>query len=149
MGIATLWYLCFSPLGSPKPFDRRNFEKVVTAIKSGSLTPTTSGIVVLPKPWSHLTATGKVYVTHSREGAVVVFFPSWVGRSTRLISPLDLTGDQWLEGYVYDAGAATSEVLAPRAQPPWSAVNDNRPELRLFANQTALGGRWFRVDIFS
>jgi hypothetical protein len=149
LGIAIVWFLCLWPLGTPKPFDRRNFDQVVAAIRSGSLLPNARGVVVLPEPWAHLTATGKVYVTHGHKSALVVFFPSWVGRSTRLINPLDITGDHWLEGYVYDGGANTSEVLAPPAVPPWSAVNDTRSELRLLPHRTTLAGRWFQADVLS
>src|SRR5690349_2372460 len=82
----------FCPLERAKPFQRTAFESVVAAISQGTLKPDGSGVVALPRDAAHLSATGRVYVSHGPNGELIVFFPSWVGRDTLLISPLDVSG---------------------------------------------------------
>ena len=98
MGFA---YCC--PLGWPKPFRQTAFDRVVGQIQNGALRPDRQGVVTLPRDVASLSATGRVYVRRSPSGRLVVFFPSWVGRDTLLISSLDDCGDNWLEGYIYDS----------------------------------------------
>jgi hypothetical protein len=156
-----IMYLC--PLGQPKPFRRAAFDHVVDEIQRGALRPDRQGVVTLPRDLASLTATRRVYVRRWPSGRLIVFLPSWVGRDTLLISVADVSGDNWLQGYVYDSvpaarkhpwGKVTEDdypvVLGPPREPPWKAVHDGRAELRQdLCNQEKLTEHWSSADIFS
>jgi hypothetical protein len=152
----------FCPIGHPRPFQRAALEQVVTQIEQGTFRPDGQGVVALPPQLASLSATGKAYVRRDTSGGMTVFFPAWVGRNTLLISPLDVSGDNWLEGYLYDshpAGreptdpqggeGAWGEALGPPPAPPWEAAHQNGAMPRNLCMRSPLGGRWYYTDIFS
>jgi hypothetical protein len=161
MCLAAVGYAFFGPLGRPKPFKQAGFDRVVMQIQRGALRPDGSGVVPLPKDLASLSATGKAYVRQWPSGRLIVFVPSWVGRDTLLVGPADVSGDNWLEGYVYDsrpwsleragdnADEDHGEVLAPPAEPPWRAAHDGRARLRLLSHRAKITEHWCSADIFS
>jgi hypothetical protein len=127
IAVAGLTWAYFGPLGLPKPFKQADFDGVVAQIRSGVLKPDRQGVVVLPQDRAALTATGRVYVSRGAKGGLLVLFPAWVGRNELLISPLDLSGDSWLEAYIYDSRPDDGgPLLGPPAEPYWRAVHDKR-----------------------
>jgi hypothetical protein len=153
-------YLC--PLGQPKPFEQAAFGRVVAKIQRGTLRPDRQGVVTLPRDLVSLSATGRAYVTRWPSGRLVVFFPSWVGRDTLLINLADCSGDNWLEGYIYDSlpwsykPSGTNadkddapDLFAPPGEPFWKAVHDGRAERRLLCHREKITEHWCSADIFS
>jgi hypothetical protein len=155
-----LIYLC--PLGRPKPFRRAAFDRVIAEIRTSALRPDRQGGVALPRDFASLSATGRAYVRRWPSGRLVVFFPSWVGRGTLLISLADCSGDNWLQGYVYDTRPWSykpprgqvdkdddPDVLAPPPEPFWKAARDGRSKSRLFSHREKITEHWCSADIFS
>jgi len=157
------WFFAYLlPLGRPKPFEQAAFDRVVAEIRRGALQPDHEGVVTLPKDLASLSATRRVYVTRSPGGRLIVFFPSWAGRDTLLINLADCSGDNWLQGYIYDSrpwgykpsGSEVDKdnypgVLGPPPEPSWKAVHDGRAEPRILCNQEKLTEHWSYADIFS
>src|SRR5437016_13405926 len=61
------------------PFNESECARVAAQIVAGRRTPDATGLVVLPANLSNVTKDGHVYVTHKRNGLLLVLFPTWRG----------------------------------------------------------------------
>jgi phosphate/sulfate permease len=161
--VLACFFACLLPVGSSKSFERAAFDRVIAEIQRGALRPDHQGVVQLPRELASLSATRRVYVRRWPSGRLIVFFPSWVGRGTALINVADVSGDNWLEGYIYDSlpqsrkhsGTKVTEddypnVLGPPRGPPWKAAHSARAELRpdlVYRQQVT--EHWSYANIFS
>lgn len=165
-GLVLIWpfaYLLPLPPRDSSQFQQAAFDRVVAEIQGGVLRPDNQGVVTLPHDLISLSVTGRVYARQWPSGRLLVFVPSRVGRGTALISVADVSGDNWLQGYIYDSlpksrkhsGAKVTEddypnVLGPPREPPWKAAHDSRAELRPdLVNIQPITEHWSYVDIFS
>ena len=132
----------------PKPFNEATLTGAVRWVYASKLP--LDGEVALPPQFAGASITGKAYV---KDG--VIFFPSWVGRKTRLPSYED--GD-WLEGYGFSAQSLPTLADSPAGSDrffimlDFNAARDTAHagrEQRQMAVQSLITKHWYRIDSFS
>ena len=63
------------------PFQQTRFNAVAQEVQQGLLKPDAAGSVTLPPDLASATSNGKVYVTHTSNGPLLIYFPTWWGRN--------------------------------------------------------------------
>ena len=90
----------------PIPFNDMSMSRAAAWVRANG-GASREGAVSLPPGLASVSATGKAYVTNG-----VIFFPSWVGRRTLLLSLFETDAD-WIGGYGFSTAPLPTMASGP------------------------------------